>query len=210
MRIKNNTQNTDVWAGQTIEAGAYYTIPASELSAWQVNSQVLTDIGSGNLVMNNDTSDITIVADALAYLLGTGAKDVKVAYEPPFASKTVGTLKLYTRTHGQRFDLVQGSNNLDFVIPYAQCKFNGLELTGAQEGDKVTLQVLDTPTGTISGVPNYLLNTFGTDVNVAKDFYSRESKYDADMIQNLKIRLVYNSISAKNIGVNYMLHELKA
>ena len=210
MKVKNNTQSMGVWVGQTIEAGAYYVIPSSELSAWQVNSQVLTAIGNSDLVMNNDTSDITNVSDAISYLLGTGAKDVKIVYEPPFSAKTVGSLKLYVRTNGQQFTLAQGSNNCDFTIPYNQSKFNGVEIIGGEVGDKVTLQVLDTATGTISTVPNYLLNTFGSNVNVPAGFYSRESKYDADMILGLQIRLVYNSISAKTIGVNYMLHELKA
>jgi hypothetical protein len=209
MKIKNTKQAADTWAGQQIQPNTYYTIESSELFRWQTDSKVLTDLGSGDLVINNETQDITVVAEAIAYLLGTGAKDVKIAYEPPFAAKTVGTLKLYTRTHGQTFSLAQGSNNCDFTIPYNQSKFNGVEIIGGEVGDKVTLQVLDTATGTISTVPNYLLNTFGTTVNVPAGFYSRESKYDADMILGLQIRLVYNSISAKTIGVNYMIHELK-
>jgi len=209
MKIKNTKTSLDVWCGQSIDSGSYYTIQQNELVRFQSDSKTITDISSGDLLVNDGTSNISDISNAVNLFLGTGIKSVNIYYDPPFASKTVGTFKLYTRTNGKKFELEAGANNCDFTIPYDVCKFNGLELIGAEVGDTATLKVLDTATGTITGVANYVLNTFGVDVNVPKDFYSRESKYDADMIKNLQVRVVYTSISAKTIGINYMLHELK-
>ena len=209
MRIKNNTQNSGVWAGQTIEAATYYTIPASELSAWQINSQVLTEIGSGNLVMNNDSQDITIVADALAYLLGTGPKDVTVTSQTAFAAKNVGTKKLYKRVTGISQALTTGSNNVIFTVPYPWVKITGAQLIGGELGDTVSLYILDSTTGTYTTVPNYQLNQFGYSINVAKDFYESRSQFDADLYINMQIKIVYNSVSNKTIGVNFIMDEVK-
>lgn len=140
------------------------------------------------------------------------AQSVKVTEQiapPPFSSKEVSGKKLYTRTHGQSFAVTTGSNTCDFRVPYPSVKFNALEIVGCEFGDNVSLQVLDTSTGTISTVPDYLLNQFGFTVGLPDNFYSRESQYDADLIYDMAIRIVYVSSSDKTITVNYVLHELK-
>jgi hypothetical protein len=68
MKIKNNTGSSGVWAGQTIAAAAYYTIQTIELFKWQNNSTVLSDLGAGNLIMNDETADIIDVATGINYL----------------------------------------------------------------------------------------------------------------------------------------------
>jgi len=126
-----------------------------------------------------------------------------------FTSKEENGLKLFTRTHGASYDLEIGSGNCDFVIPYNQVKFNALEIVGCEKGDTISLQILDSDSGIVSTVPNYMLNQFGFSVGVPDGFYVRESKYDADLFSGLKIRIMYESISAKKIHINYILHELK-
>jgi len=126
-----------------------------------------------------------------------------------FTAKVAGAKKLYTRTHGITFSAAIGDNNIDYNIPYDLVKFNALEIIGAELGDTASLQVLDTPTGTFSTVPNFMLNQFGFTVNLPTGFYARESKYDADLIKDMKIRVIYNSVSAKTVRINFVLHELK-
>lgn len=128
----------------------------------------------------------------------------------PFGAKTFAGLRIFARNKGAKFSVVSsGTTNCDFLVPYANTKITGLELIGGEIGDTVTLQVLDTEAGTLSGVPYYMLNEFATDINIPANFYGREAKYDADLIQNLTIRVVYTSISNKTIGINCIFHELK-
>lgn len=135
--------------------------------------------------------------------------------EPAFASKSFEGLSLFQRVEGVEFDVTTAANDntLEFVIPYAQCKFTGLEIINGELGDKVSLNVLDDDSGSISGVPKYNLNTFGGKeslVNVAKDYYVRESSYDAQLYSGLYICIKYRTVSDKKVYVNYVLHEQKA
>jgi hypothetical protein len=128
----------------------------------------------------------------------------------PFSSKELEEgKKLYSRTHGKEFDLVLGSNNLAFTVPYAEVKINEIEIMGAELGDSVSFLVLDSEVGTYSTIPNYPLNQFGFDVKCSAGSYRRKSNYDADLYQGMQLYMVYNSKSAKKVYINYVLHELK-
>ena len=131
---------------------------------------------------------------------------------PPFAAKVLPNgKKLYTRVHGIQASVSGAPDNIDFVIPYDNCKITGLEIIGGNTGDTISLKVLDTPTGTISGIADYMLNQFGFDVNVSKDFYKRDSAYDADLIKDMKIRIEYDSIATLPalVYINLIIHEVK-
>lgn len=133
-----------------------------------------------------------------------------ISTNTPFASKSLPNgKKLYTRATGQTINLVVGENILDFTIPYNEVKFNGIEIDDAKVGEKISLQILDTDTGTVSGQANYMLNQFGFNINLPNGFYRRMSDYDADLFLGLKIRVIYQATEARTIGINYMLHELK-
>lgn len=136
---------------------------------------------------------------------------VEVTQEPAFKHKQLPDgNKLYSRTEGKSFSLSTGVNEaLDFNIPWNNAKLTGIEIIGGEIGDKVDLKVRDDPSGTISTVADAVLNQFGYTVYVGKDFYRRESQYDADLIKDMKIELEYDSVSAKTIYVNYILHEVK-
>lgn len=131
----------------------------------------------------------------------------------PFATKTItttqGVKKLYARIHGIQKDITLGSNTIDFVIPYSWAKITGLIICNCEALDTVDLAVYDTATGTYSSVPNYQLNQFAFSVNLPKDDFSWTSPYDADLYQGMIIRITYNSLSAKRIGVNYILNEVR-
>lgn len=136
--------------------------------------------------------------------------DIKQSVAPsPFASKYIGDKSLYTRVHGIQSAITVGTNNIDFTVPYAQAKFNALEIVNADVGDKVSLKILDSATGIISTIPFYELNQFGFDIYLPDGFYVRESQYDADLISGLVIRLEYTTAIAKTVKFNVILHELK-
>jgi hypothetical protein len=93
-KFKNNKEVADTWCGMEIQPSAYYELQAIELIRWQTDSKVLSDIGSGNGIMNDGTSDITDVATAIAFLRDDMVKDVKVTSQPdpvPFAQPTYRT-----------------------------------------------------------------------------------------------------------------------
>jgi hypothetical protein len=58
-----------------IEPAAYYEIEEFELSRWQNNSKVLSDIGAELLVVNDGNTDIADVATAINLLKGEAPKD---------------------------------------------------------------------------------------------------------------------------------------
>lgn len=131
----------------------------------------------------------------------------------PFCSKELPDgRKLYLRVHGISGAVSGAPDNLDFTVPYDNCKLTGIEIIGGVIGDTCNLKVLDTPTGTVSGEANKVLNQSGFDVNVAKDYYKRECVYDADLIKDMKIRVEYDSIAALpvNVYINIILHEVKS
>jgi len=118
----------------------------------------------------------------------------------PFDAKTDGVNKLFARSTGQTFALSAGANTCDFSITYTKCKITGIELIGGEHGDYVDFYVAH---------PTYgVLGQFAYTNYIAKDFYVRESKYDADLVAGLILRCIYHSITAKPIYVNYLLHEV--
>lgn len=130
----------------------------------------------------------------------------------PFSDKILPDgKKIFIRVHGLSASVSGAPDNIDFSIPYDLCKLTGIEILNGLAGDTCNLKVLDTPTGTISGVANAVLNQFGFEVNVAKDFYKRESSYDADLIKDMKVRIEYDSIATLPVMVyaNLILHEIK-
>lgn len=63
----------------------------------------------------------------------------------------------------------------------------------------------------IYGYPSYPLNQFGFNVFVSDFLYSDKSNYDADLIKDFQILIVYknNGTERANIGINLVLHEVK-
>lgn len=137
------------------------------------------------------------------------AQGLVITATPAFAAKTIGTKKLYKRVHGIKQALTVGINTILFTIPYPWVKITDLEIVGGETLDDVSLCVLDTATGTYSTVANSMLDQFGFSVNVASGCYRYTSEFDADFYQNMQIKIVYNSISAKNVGINFILNEVK-
>jgi len=70
VQIKNNTISGGTWVGTTIAAGAYHTIAENNLTNWRTDTSVMTDVGSGDLIVNNGTTDILNGATGYKWLLG--------------------------------------------------------------------------------------------------------------------------------------------
>lgn len=131
----------------------------------------------------------------------------------PFASKVLRNgKKVFTRIRGISANVGSSATIIDFTIPFSLCKITGLEIINTEIGDNATFQIIDTSTGTISGVANAVLNEFGTNVALSKNLYKYVSQYDADLIQDMKLRIVYDSFSMltfKTVYINYFLHEVR-
>ena len=128
----------------------------------------------------------------------------------PFAAKTLpNSKKLYKREHGIQQALTAGSNIFVFTIPYTWVKILGIEVVNGEALDYCDLNILDSVTGTYTTIPNYKLNQFGFSVNICKDYYEEENSYDADLYQGMQIQIIYQSVSAKTIGINFNLSEVK-
>jgi len=138
-----------------------------------------------------------------------------------FASKAVEGGKLFKRVHGVNNIIAAGTTGyVEFIVPYAACKFSGAEIIGADIKDTVDFFVLDNDTNTYSAAPvetfgpNFILNQFGFNVEMypAGLVYKNESNYDADLFQTMQLLCAYknNGAADKYIAVNFELHEVKA
>lgn len=189
-----------------------YQIPAIAMPLWSSNSDVIQNISNGNLLLTSNGVDITNISEAIDILKGITPKQVQSS-SFPFADKRLQDgKKVFTRIHGVSGSVQNQPDNIDFTVPYNNCKITGIEIINGDIGDKATFQVLDTPTGTISGVSNYLLNEFGTNVAISKGFYKYKSDYDADLIKDMTLRIQYDafdSLVAKTVYINFFLHEVK-
>lgn len=131
----------------------------------------------------------------------------------PFASKELPELqkKLFRRHYGVETTLVPNSDSvIIFTIPHAWCKITTVEIVGAPYKLLCDFEVLDSVAGTYTTIPNYVLNKFGFNVNIAKDFYKDHSEYDADLYAGMQLRVTLKNpgTAVDNVGLNIILHEV--
>ena len=127
----------------------------------------------------------------------------------PFSSKKFGDKSLFKRVHGVTQALNTGANTITFAIPYPWVKITGLEIVNGAALETASVSVLDSTSGTYTGVANYKLNQFGFNIVVAKDYYEHKSEYDADLYYGMQIQITYESLSDKTVGINFILNEVK-
>ena len=131
-------------------------------------------------------------------------------YTSPFADKILPDgKKLYKRVHGVKHTCAVGNNDIIYTVTYPHAKMIGTEIVWGEVGDCCDFMVLDDDAGTYSGIPGEVLNQFGFCVNIAAGKHVEKSAYDADIYAGMKIKVVFNSVSAKDIGVNFDLNEVK-
>jgi hypothetical protein len=207
--IKNNTGSQGVFRGISLEIDETYLIPVSLVRSWGSDVNIASLVLSGGLGVTNDGTNYLDPISGLRSLQES-LIETRVVSNPPFAGKTVGEKKIFSRMTGKKFPVTVGVNTLDFLIPKTEMKMNGVEITNGKVGETVNFKVLDTATGAISTIPNFMLNQFAFDVNLPDGFYSQKSNYDADVIKDLVIRIEITAVEARDLCVNYLLHELKA
>lgn len=131
----------------------------------------------------------------------------------PFGAKTMiingVTKRLFARFTGSQTVLAAGANTIDMTISYPWVKIVGIEVINCEALDTADFSVLDTPTGTYFGTPSAVLNQFSYTLNLPKDYYLKMAQFDADIYQNMVIRIGYTSVSAKTIGINLLINEVK-
>jgi hypothetical protein len=136
-----------------------------------------------------------------------------VEYTTPFLPKKQGENKLFRRKKGfKSSEIADGSTGtIEIIVPFPSVKINELEIVNGKEGAVLDFKVHDTPTGTISTVPNLMLNQFGFDVELPDGFYRDRSEYDADLIQDMKIIITVknNTGSPYTCRGNIVFHEVK-
>ena len=165
-----------------------------------------------------DTSDPLIGTEENAildyvYTLNTQPAQVVVSSTPPFGAKTVTvagvTKKLYARNIGFQNTLAAGVNTVTYTIALPWVKILGVEVINCEALDYVDLKILDSASGGYSGVPNLALNQFAFANNLPKDYYMRMANFDADIYLGMQIQITYTSVSAKTVGFNLLMNEVK-
>lgn len=96
-----------------------------------------------------------------------------------------------------------------------EADMSGVEILGAEIGDKVQMQVVDTPTGAYSlaltgtAVPNAVLNQYGTNWYVRPNVFLKVIPYGARVMPGMVITFLYqNNGVTKNIYINLDLHKI--
>ena len=142
------------------------------------------------------------------------SSNAKTPLEPsPFGSKVLPNGKsLFRRIHGLKLDLdTSGSDQkVAFTVPYGSAKITSTEIIGAGLGDRIDFKVLDTAAGTVTTVPNYMLNQFGFDVYPSEGRYEQKSEYDADLFLGLQLEITVKPMDsvARPVYFNLVLHEV--
>jgi len=70
VKVQNNKVSDDTWVGQTVVAGAEYTLAATEYLLWAADTKVLTDISSGDLGVSDGTSYLSSASARIDWLKG--------------------------------------------------------------------------------------------------------------------------------------------
>jgi hypothetical protein len=197
-KIKNTRTGDVVRCGQTLAQNVYYEIQALELPRWQNDDTVVAELTSGDLVINDGTSDITGASKIIDFL-----RDV--------AGPT--TLKPFAVADGfrARFKGVSGTavagttTNIDHVLSEERW-IDGVELSqvGAAVGDTVNFQVVH---------PTYgVVDEFGASWNIDSASCKQGAvviSYPAKLLAGLTIRCAYTSVGEADVwvGVNLRLHK---
>lgn len=155
------------------------------------------------LVLNKNTSDFDeFVSDFLAI---ANQRKGQLVVQKPLAD---------TDNHsfdGQGFFKLCPASTITEVsyIIESESDMSGVEIIGAEKGDIVQMLVKDTPEGTYSTVPNYVLNKFGTNWFVRPEVFLKEIPYGARVYPGMVVAFLYdNKGIEKNVYINLDLHKL--
>lgn len=219
LKINNQTSEVIVFDDiiESIAASSSREIEAAHEVKWANSSDVISAIVSNNVKIERngiEYEDINEQINVLKNIISEVVIKQNKASDQPFADKTLADgSKIFKRKHGVSTSInASTSGTVELVIPYTQAKIDGAEIINCQFGDTADFKVYDNSAGTISGVPNLLLNQFGFNVQMPDKIYEDSCQYDADLIQGMKIEITYhnNSTTDITVGVNFSLHEVKS
>lgn len=221
-KIKNADSMPHTWVGMEIQPGEQYEIQGFEEGRWANNSHLLIDIAIGKAVVNNGTSDIYDVAQAINHLKDGIAKPVEIQKQPepyPFAQPTHRTKR--SATNSLVGCPINTSTTIDFLLTEERYASGGcLIVENAQFGDYMTAEVCD-----IDGIiPSIYRTTLCENWPTVARYIEKEwircaggpiTIHDLDtrpltakITAGLYLRITYHAInagSARQIGVNYDL-----
>ena len=198
-----------------------YEIPNTLVPLWADDSEVISKIADGSLQLSLNEVPKTDISQAIDIIKGLIPKQVENIQQPFAAKRLPNGKKLYRRIHGITTNVDDIEVTLDFTVPYTACKILGLQILNGKLGDKANFKVLDTVDGLVQqsmGVPaQYItphlqLNQFGFDVYIEPGIAKYPSKYDADLIAGMVLRIEYDAIDEllpRTVYINYDLHEVK-
>lgn len=200
--IKNDSGASGTWVGQTIANQSYYQLQSSEESTWANDDTVLTDIGSGDLIVSttNAAGGHLGVADGINHLkdIVTGALEIAGVKDPKgMRARLVGVINA-TATKNTTTDL-------DWQMPQLQYPsgtnrdsyFDGIEYyTDGELGDYCKFQVVDKDG--IAYTAGTVLEEFGDNYYMIPNFLHPIVLYKAKIIPGMYLRLKFTSISTTN------------
>lgn len=174
----------------------------------------VTDVWFKDALSDADQTALNAVIANYVYVAPPAKPPLSVSISapppmPPYSTNDYGTKNLYLAITGIQQALTVGSNTITFTIPYAEVLINGVTIMNCEVLDVVSFSVLDSTTGTYSGTADAVLNQFGYTVNLPAGMYEYEAPYTAALYENMQVKLTYVSISAKTIGVNFILSQVK-
>ena len=214
--VKNISEISKTYAGMMIGASEPYLIPDSELLSFQNSSKLIEDLSKATpeaSIYDSESSIELTGAEGVSFLLTNSLMIKEVPQSYPFNNKYLPDgKKIYRRKHGLKGACMASEEcNVDFIIPYAHCKIDEIELIDSNHGDCTDTMVLDSADGSYSGVPSLILNQFGFNVNISEGYHSDSSSYEADLYIGMVVRVTYKNIGIEDatFGVNLVLHEVK-
>lgn len=167
------------------------------------------------LIPQNGGSDQTDFETNYKTRHSTNVSPVQALTPTTFTSKMVNShgvqYNLFPRNTGFSANVVNGVNTITYTATYPWVKFIGLEVINAAVGETASMLVLDSTTGTYTGVNNAPLAQFGYTLNIAPTFYARQAPFDADLFVGMQLRISFNSVTVlgKTIYINLIMNEVK-
>jgi hypothetical protein len=225
-KIKNNSQEAKTWCGQEIQSGACYQIQAFEEVIWAHNSVLLADIANAVAVVNDGSSDISGVNDAINYLKNQvpvdvviiSQPDICIASQPPFALPTYRTK--HDATASSTTVAVNDHAHIDFLLTTELYVSGGsMVIKNTQFGDYVTAEVYDKDSVIPEAYRAALCESWPTVAEyILKEWIKYQGDYtvheidttplNAKITAGLYLRVTYYAVdagSAREVLVNYNL-----
>lgn len=206
----NYSISTDTLNGIVNESKLHNEILNSSIDSVLIGINTDGDNLTVSFVTTLSSEDETTLDALLSSHDGQKTETKPLSVKPsPFAEKG----QLFFRGQGVKQNcLANSTTNITFVVPYTKAKLNGIEILYGQDRDLCQFKVLDSTTGTYTGVANYLLNQFGYDWNVDSNAMKEILPYDADVFYGMQLVVEYtnNGNSDVEVGVNFYLHEDKS